>query len=277
MKKSIGLLVFLLWFLCQTNAQEIKLITYNIRLNTQADGVNAWPLRKEKFGNLLNQYNANIWCFQEVLHNQLIDLKAMLPEYSYVGVGRDDGKEAGEYSPIFYKNSLYQLVSSGTFWLSPTPNIVASKGWDAAITRICSWAQLEDRTTHKVFFVFNTHFDHIGKKARKESAKLILSKMNEVANDKPIVLAGDFNSEPCSKAYKTIAKNKIIPFTDSYSKQKDNCTFTGFKVNGGICKRIDFIFFNNYFEKITYLIITDNNGTYYPSDHLPVLTLLKFK
>ncbi len=101
--------------------------------------------------------------------------------------------------------------------------------------------------------------------------------MNEVANNKPIVLVGDFNSEPCSKAYKTIAKNKIIPFNDSYKKQKDNCTFTGFKVNGGIYKRIDFIFLNNYFEKINYQIITDNNGTYYPSDHLPVLTLLKFK
>ena len=183
MKKSIGLLAFFIWFSYQTNAQEIKLITYNIRLNTQADDVNAWPLRKEKFGNLLNQYNANIWCFQEVLHKQLIDLKAMLPEYSYIGVGRDDGKESGEYSPIFYKNSLYQLVSSGTFWLSPTPNVVASKGWDAAITRICSWAQLEDKTTHKVFFVFNTHFDHIGKKARKESAKLIFATMNELTND----------------------------------------------------------------------------------------------
>jgi endonuclease/exonuclease/phosphatase family metal-dependent hydrolase len=128
MKKSIGLLAFLIWFVCQINAQEIKLISYNIRYNNPADGVNAWPLRKEKFGILLNQYNANIWYFQEVLHNQLVDLKAMLPEFGYVGVGRDDGKEAGEYSPIFYKNSLYQLVSSGTFWLSPTPNVAASKG-----------------------------------------------------------------------------------------------------------------------------------------------------
>lgn len=277
MKKNIGLLAFLLWFLCQTNAQEIKLITYNIRYNNPADGVNAWPLRKEKFSNLLNKYNANIWCFQEVLNNQLVDLKTMLPEYSFVGVGRDDGIEAGEYSPIFYKNSLYQLVSSGTFWLSPTPNVVGSKGWDAAITRICSWAQLEDKTTHEVFFVFNTHFDHIGKKARKKSAKLILAKMNEVGNNKPIVLAGDFNSEPTSKAYKTIVKNKIIPFTDSYTQQKDNCTFTGFKVNGGICKSIDFIFLNNYFERKTCQIITDNDGNNYPSDHLPVLTVFNMK
>lgn len=277
MKKLLLIFTFLLLVLLNINAQQIKIITYNIRYNNTADGINSWPLRKAKVDTLLKQYPSNIWCFQEVLNNQLVDLKTMLPNYSYIGVGRDDGKENGEYSPIFYSDSLYVLVKSGTFWLSPTPSVIGSKGWDAAITRICTWVQLKDKQTDKLFFVFNTHFDHQGELARNESAKLILNKTNELGANFPILIVGDFNSEPNSNAYKTIINNKSNPFYDSHQNQKDNCTFTGFKVNAGICKHIDFIFFNKHFKLRKYFIISQNDGLNYPSDHLPVLSLFKMK
>ncbi len=277
MIKKLCFIILSVCVFTQLKAQQIKIVTYNIRYNNPADGENSWPLRKGKFDTLLNNLNADIWCFQEVLNSQLIDLKIILPNYSYTGVGRNDGKEAGEYSPIFYNDSLFELIHSGTFWLSATPNDTGSKGWDAAITRICSWAKLKHILSGKVFFVFNTHFDHVGVLARENSATLILTKMNELSNKEPIILAGDFNSEPTDKAYKNIIKNKIIRFKDSFIKQKENCTFTGFKVNGGICKRIDFIFINKYFKVKLFEIINQNDSKNYPSDHLPILTILKMK
>ena len=277
MIKQLCFLILCVCIFTQLKAQQIKIVTYNIRYNNAADGENSWPLRKGKFDTLLNNLNADIWCFQEVLNSQLIDLKVMLPNYSFAGIGRDDGKEAGEFSPIFYNDSLFELIQLGTFWLSATPNDTGSKGWDAAITRICTWVKLKHKLSGKVFFVFNTHFDHIGVNARENSAKLILTKMNELTNNEPIILAGDFNSEPTDKAYKNIIKNKIIRFKDSFIKQKFHCTFIGFKVNGGICKRIDFIFINKYFNVKFFEIINQNDGKNYPSDHLPVLTILNMK
>lgn len=271
------LFTILFAFIWKSQAQEIKVITYNIRYNNPADGENSWPLRKNSVNNIFQQYQADVWCLQEVLHSQLIDIQPLLSTYSWVGVGRDDGKEAGEYAPIFYKTDKYQLINSGTFWLSPTPTIAGSKGWDAALPRICTWVELKDKSSHKIFRVYNTHFDHQGKKARKESVKLILANIRMLADSLPILLAGDLNSEPCSKAYKMVLCNKKYGFKDSYQKQAKQCTFTGFKVNGSICKRLDFIFYNPSFHLVQYQIIQDTRGSYYPSDHLPVMAVFTLK
>lgn len=264
-------------FTAASKAQEIKVITYNIRYNNPADGENSWPNRKASVDSIFKQYDADVYCLQEVLHSQLLDLQSMLNGYSWVGVGRDDGKEAGEHSPIFYKANKYSLINSGTFWLSPTPTIAGSKGWDAALPRICTWVQLKNISNGKVFCVFNTHFDHQGKKARQESVSLILSTTRAVADSLPILFAGDLNSEPNSRAYKMILCNRKYGFTDSYRKQAGNCTFTGFKVNSSTCKRLDFIFYNNHFNLTQYHIIKNQRGIYYPSDHLPVMAILNLQ
>ncbi len=269
--------VFVL-FLQLSIAQEIKVITYNIRLDVASDGVNQWGKRTGSIKELLTKCNTDVLGIQEGLFNQMTDLQNMLPDYFYVGVGRDDGDKKGEFSAIFFRKSQFELVSSNTFWLSPTPEIPGSKGWDAAITRICSYAQVKVKSSGKSLFVFNTHFDHIGEKARKESAKLIVQKVAEIAKDGAVILTGDFNSDPSTKAFKTIIKNKFHPMKDSFVKSdKPDCTFTGFGVSSGVCKHIDFIFYDKLFEQISYQIIQNNNGTYYPSDHQPVESVLILK
>ncbi len=273
--RQLLFLFILTTFVGVNKAQEIKVITYNIRYNNPADGENSWPNRKVSVDSIFKQYQADVYCLQEVLHSQLLDVQSMLNEYSWVGVGRDDGKEAGEHSPIFYKTSKFQLINSGTFWLSPTPAVAGSKGWDAALPRICTWAQLKNINNGKVFVVFNAHFDHQGKKARQESVRLILATTRIVADSLPILFAGDLNSEPNSKAYKMILCNRKYGFTDSYQKQAGHCTFTGFKVNGSNCKRLDFIFYNTRFSLNQYQIIKNQRGLYYPSDHLPVMAILQ--
>jgi endonuclease/exonuclease/phosphatase family metal-dependent hydrolase len=256
-------------------AQEIKVITYNIRLDVASDGVNQWGKRIGSIKSLLEKSNPDILCIQEGLFNQMNDLQNMLPDYFYVGVGREDGDKKGEFSAIFFRKNKFDLISSNTFWLSPTPEIPGSKGWDAAITRICSYGQVKIKSSGKSLFVFNTHFDHIGVKARKASAKLIIQKVAEIAKDEAVILTGDLNSDPSTKAFKTIVKNRVHPLKESFVKSdKRDCTFSGFEVASTKCKHIDFIFYDRIFEQRNYQIITDNNGLYYPSDHMPVESIL---
>ena len=171
---------------------EVKVMSYNIRLNVESDGENKWDFRKDRVANLINYYEPDFIGGQEVTHGQLIDLTDRLPNYSFIGVGRDDGKEKGEYSCIFYKKEKYKLLQQSTFWLSPTPDSI-SKGWDAAIVRVCTYGLFKDIKTKKQFWVFNTHFDHIGKEARLESSKLIVEQIKRLnTKNYPVILSGDF-------------------------------------------------------------------------------------
>ena len=262
MQKRFILLTILVLILSESTAQ-FKVMTYNIRYDNAGDSINQWSNRKEKMRTLLKKYDADIIGFQEALSNQVDDLQSMLLNYSYVGIGRDDGKTKGEYAPVFFRNDKYELLSNNTFWLSPTPFVAGSIGWDAAITRICTWVKLKDKTTGKMFFVFNTHFDHIGDTARLMSAQLIIRKINELAEGLPVIVTGDFNSEPSDKGYKTIIKSKKPKLSDTFSKDISpaaSCTFKGFSVNSNICKRIDYIFFSKPFLKTDFKIIDDNDG-----------------
>nr|MBP6288037.1 endonuclease/exonuclease/phosphatase family protein [Ferruginibacter sp.] len=179
------------------NAQtEIKVMSFNIRLDVKSDGENWWEKRKDKVAGLMNYYEADFIGAQEVLHHQLTYLKDNLNGYDYLGVGRDDGREAGEYSCIFYKKDKYTVVQQSTFWLSPTPDI-PSKGWDAALNRVCSYGLFKNNKTKQLIWVLNTHFDHMGKVARLESAKLIIKKISELNTQHyPVIVSGDFNSRP---------------------------------------------------------------------------------
>jgi endonuclease/exonuclease/phosphatase family metal-dependent hydrolase len=256
-------------------SQSLKVMSYNLRLDTPDDGVNQWPKRRDKVVALITKYNPDIIGVQEALHHQLQDLLKLLPDYSYCGVGRDDGKEKGEYSAILFRNSRFGLLDTKTFWLSEKMDIPGSKSWDAAITRIYTIGKLYDRETKKEFLMVNTHFDHIGKVARANSAlmmKAYLAGMRAEGSTLPVIVSGDFNSEPTEEPYlNMIDEKKEFILYDSRPVGSTAGTFCGFKVGGITCKTIDFIFHTKEWVPRSYNVITDNDGTYYPSDHLPVL------
>lgn len=283
MKFPLLFIVFLSIHCSMIAGSGWNIMTYNLRYNNPGDGENQWTKRIQKVDALLQKYQPDLLGIQEGLADMILDLKKMrsLKGFEIVGVGREDGKEKGEYSAICFSGTKFKQLSSGTFWLSPTPDSVGSIGWDAALTRICTWIKLEERKGGKQFFVFNTHFDHIGEKAREESAKLIVQKISELAGSLPVVLMGDFNSEPSQKGYQSIVMNSIHPLHDTHDvaaerRESDDCTFKGFQVKSSICKRIDFIFTDDHFKIEQYTIIDDNDGINYPSDHKPILSKLVF-
>ncbi|MCX6200399.1 MAG: endonuclease/exonuclease/phosphatase family protein [Bacteroidetes bacterium] len=269
---------FLFFFLSFYVDAQINVMTYNIRNSHAADGVNKWNKRKQSLANVVLKMSPDILSTQEVLENQRKDLIKMLPAYDVFGVGRNNGKHAGEHSAIFYKREKYEIITGGNFWLSETPNLPGSKSWDAAITRICSWVKLKDKQTYDEIYVFNTHFDHRGNIARTKSASLLRYMIDSIADDKPVIVAGDFNFKPDSEGYtEMISENHKINFSDAYSANAPDYTDCGFEVSSKKCSRIDYIFFSKHFIKDSYTLHTDNNGTYYPSDHLTISVALRIK
>jgi endonuclease/exonuclease/phosphatase family metal-dependent hydrolase len=268
------------------DAQTVKVMTYNIRLDTEADGINQWKNRTQKVSDLIKKSDPDVLGVQEAMHNQIMDLKNNLPAYAFVGVGRDDGKEKGEYSAIFYKKDKYEVLQQNTFWLSETPEVAGSKSWDAAITRVATWALMKENASEKVFLLLNTHFDHIGKEARKHSAEMIKAWLKGYAaggsfsgkfDALPILVTGDFNSEPNEEPYQVIINGNAVALFDSRPAGSTTGTFCSFKVNSMQCKTIDYIFHSNHWLVNQYQVIQDNDGAYYPSDHLPVMATLQLK
>jgi len=279
MKKPILTLILLSAFILAGFAQKpMNIITYNIRYNTPSDKENAWPNRRTAVLDLLKFHKADIFSVQEALYDQIMDLKDGMSGFDYVGVGRDDGNINGEFSAIYYNSNRYALIENGTFWLSETPKI-PSKSWDAALNRICTWARLKEKETRKSFYIFNTHFDHKGVKARKESALLILKKIDEISGRKdPVILTGDFNLTPEEKPLILIRQklkdarqiSKTIP-------QGPIGTFNGFDFASKLENRIDYIFVNKVIDVKKYTVLTDSKDNHYPSDHLPVLVEIQMK
>ncbi|MBL0146386.1 MAG: endonuclease/exonuclease/phosphatase family protein [Chitinophagaceae bacterium] len=259
--------------------QEIKVMSYNIRLDVKNDGENWWEVRKDRVAALMNYYEADFIGGQEVQHHQLQYLLSKLTTYSFVGVGRDDGKEAGEYSCIFYRKDKYKVLKQSTFWLSPSPDSVG-KGWDAAYNRVCSYGLFKDKKTKKKFWVFNAHLDHIGKQARLESVKLITKKVSKVLlqNNLPVIITGDFNSKPNEEPAQymsTVFLNaRNICTTQPYGSED---TWNGFQFDKKPDGCIDYIFVNNKMEVSKFATITDSYDKKYPSDHFPILATLKIK
>ncbi len=258
----------------------MKVATFNLRLNIAWDSANAWPHRKEMVRDLIQYHQFDVFGVQEALIDQMKDLDAM-GTHAHVGVGRNDGKEGGEFSAIFYNKEKYELIKSGNFWLSPTPE-VPSKGWDAAYIRICTWAQLVEKTSGKAFYFFNTHFDNEGVQARENSAKMILEKIHQLADQHtPVIITGDFNSNPATSAYGTIVQQfsdaKLVSHTKPYGPDS---TFQDFKYHNWtkVVKegRIDFIFINKNIEVLNYGVLTDAKDLRFPSDHFPVVSTIRF-
>jgi endonuclease/exonuclease/phosphatase family metal-dependent hydrolase len=254
------------------------IMTWNIRLDTPYDGDNAWMYRKASFCEHLSEENADIIGFQEVLNSQLIDLQDCLSGYSYVGVGRADGKQGGEYSPVFFRLDRFTLIESGTTWLSNTPNIPGSVGWDAALERIVSWAKLADKKTGDTMVVMNTHFDHVGQKARENSALLMLELAKKLAPGSPLIIMGDLNADPDNPAYKRFISAGLIDariVATGFEGQR--ATYTGFDDDPVNDALIDFILHSPHFETIDYVVRPVNNRGQYLSDHLPVVAKLVIK
>jgi endonuclease/exonuclease/phosphatase family metal-dependent hydrolase len=255
--------------------EEIRVASYNLRLNNTGDGVNAWPNRKENVKALILYHDFDIFGTQEGFIGQLKDLCEM-EAYAYYGKGREDGKEEGEHSAIFYKKGRFELLRSGDFWLSEKPD-VPGRGWDArCCNRICSWAKFRDMNTQREFYFFNVHFDHEGAVARRESGKLMVKKIREIAADAPAICTGDFNSTPETEqiqAMQTVLSDaRTVSQMPPYGPAE---TFNGFKFDAPLQKRIDYIFVDKRFTVLKYAVLTDAKDQRYPSDHLPVVADVK--
>ena len=255
----------------------VELISYNIRMNTSGDGEHAWPHRKADVFNLLKFHRADIFGVQEALPGQMDDLERAFPGFAYEGVGRDDGKREGEFSAVFYNLSRFKKQQGGTFWLSETPG-ECSFGWDAACRRVCSWIQLEEKSSGKTLFVFNTHFDHVGETARARSAELILKKIKEINPEgRPAVLCGDFNLPPESVPIgKITGKMKDAFVVSELPAHGSVATFHGFTYDTPPRNRIDYVFVSEGIRVLRYGGLTDSRDRKFFSDHLPVLVTLEF-
>ena len=274
-----GMLLSLLFVNTSTGQRKketpFTVITYNIRMNTPSDGVNAWPLRKDKVAALLKFHQADIFNVQEALPEQMDDLVSLFPDFDHVGVGRDDGVRKGEHMAVFFRKTRFEKVNDGMFWLSETPD-KPGFGWDAVCNRTVTWIKLKDKITKKSFYVFDTHFDHRGMKAREESAKLILKSIKEINKENlPLILTGDLNLTKNSVPVQSILKElndamdkTLIPH---YGPEG---TSGGFDVKV-LPGKIDYIFINDKVTVLRHGNLSDSFGLFYPSDHLPVLAEVK--
>ena len=254
-------------------AQKLTIGTYNIRYDNPKDTGNLWVDRAPVVVSLILFHDFDVFGTQEGYKNQLDDIINALPQYIYYGVGRNDGKDAGEHSAIFYKKDEFNLLNKGDFWLSQTPD-KPGLGWDATCcNRICSWVYLQHKKSGKKFYFFNAHFDHQGVQARKESSKLILQKINDIAGNSPVLFTGDLNGSHTSEWYQAIATSGKLK--DTYKEVKypyaNNASFNGFGSTKGSTDIIDHIFITNHFTVSKWGVLTDTYDGKYPSDHFPVL------
>lgn len=255
----------------QAGSVQIRVASYNLRMDTERDGINAWPFREQAVIALLRFHDLEIIGTQEGFLHQVQALTRN-GVYEAFGAGRDDGKQAGEHAAILYKAERFQLLDGGNFWLSETPDI-PSLGWDATCChRVTSWVQLKELHSGKVFFVFNTHFDHQGVEARTQSSKLLLQKIQQIAGNYPVICLGDFNSTPETSQIQEIT----TVLQDAYQASLEppygpRGTFNGFKWEAEMKDRIDYVFLSSHFTVLRYATLIDAKDQKFPSDHLPVV------
>jgi endonuclease/exonuclease/phosphatase family metal-dependent hydrolase len=272
-------LTFALIFIFAENlsAQTHQFATFNVRYANPNDTGNLWEDRIPHVLSLIQFHKIGLFGTQEGLSHQVKQMSEGL-SYEYLGVGRDDGAEKGEYTAILFDPKQFKLEDSGTFWLSPTPD-TPSKGWDAALNRICSWGRFKDNKGKK-FYIFNVHYDHIGQQAREESSKLVVAKVKEInSKNLPVILMGDFNVTPDNPAYTTITSDsnwkdaRLVSKIPAYGPKGTFSAFDWDRMPDGI---IDHVFVQGKIQVIRHGILTDNYGKKYPSDHFPVMVEIEF-
>lgn len=287
--KFIALLCFLLHVSIAAFAQSLYVGEFNIR-NTNAKDAAAgdgWERRCPVVCDILKVEAFDVFGMQEVLHSQLEDVCAALPQYACIGGGRNDGKTAGEYSPICYRTERIKCLDSGMFWLSETPEVVGSKGWDAKYPRICTWGHFKDKKTGKKFWMFNLHMDHRGVEARKQSALLVMDRIRTMCGKQPYILLGDFNVNQYNPIYPMMMESGL--FQDSYdvaqTRFAPNGSMNHFKSDFYTDSRIDHVLLAPSFTVLDYALLTyvywteEESGKYrlrLPSDHYPVGVHVKF-
>jgi endonuclease/exonuclease/phosphatase family metal-dependent hydrolase len=261
--------------------KTINVMSFNIRYDNPNDRDNAWTNRKEMVAETIRFHKIDIAGLQEALLHQVRDLETLLPEYNWFGVGREDGREEGEFTPVFYLRSRFKILCQSFFWLSDTPDR-PGKAWDAACPRIATWAKIKDRYAGKIFFLFNTHLDHMGETARIKSAELLLKKINKLAEENPIILTGDFNCTEKEQPYKILTSgiDQLSGLSDTYYLTKfkpygSTQTFNGYRDAIHPDLRIDFIFVGKTDEVFRCGIISERWDGSFVSDHNAVLTELK--
>ncbi|HLP17642.1 MAG TPA: endonuclease/exonuclease/phosphatase family protein [Bacteroidota bacterium] len=270
--------IILIFTGARPTSAPLRVMTFNIRWNNPDDEANKWENRRANLVSMIRFHKADLVGLQEAKKEQLDYIMAELPEYGWYGVGRDDGTEAGEYSAVIYRKARFDTLATATFWCSETPER-PGMGWDAACPRVVTYGKMKDRTSGKIFYMFNTHLDHMGEIARVESAKLIKNRMQSLGTSQPIILTGDFNSPPASPAYAIItapAAGSGVTLVDSrvISAQKHHGpagTFTDFKVDAKPLEPIDFIFVKKGMSVLSHGTLSDSFDGFLPSDHYPVL------
>ena len=260
--------------LINSNHMPIKVMTYNIRYANEQDGENKWANRKSHLMAFINEKSPDFLGLQEALQSQVDAIDAACTDYQWIGVGREDGDTKGEYASIFYRKDKFQVLELGTFWLSETPEIIGTKGWDAALPRVATWARFQQPYTDKRYLVVNTHFDHKGRWARQKSARLILKKVNELKEKGDLVIImGDFNITPRDEVYRVMTQNSGFADTKDLSKYPPlgpRGTFNGFK-KVHAQQRIDYIFTPPLTNILSYQVFQPKYDNKQVSDHYPVM------
>ncbi len=272
---GIGLLTMLS---LEAAAQEMRVMSYNIRYKNSIDSINGWEHRKANVAALIKYHQADIVGVQEAQASQMADMEKMLSEYGWSGEPRIEGPGA-ETAAVFYKKDRFNLLDSGTFWFSETPDVKHSKSWDAMYPRTVSWVKLKDKKTKKEFFFFNTHLDHRGEIARQQSAEVLNARVKAIAGSRPVIVTGDFNSTPTSIAYQKLMEGGILKDALDLSETPHYGpvnTSSGFTVKTTpIRARIDYVFVTPAIRVLQHATLTDQQEGRYYSDHLPVIAVLQ--
>lgn len=276
MKKLLFLLTLTAAVSCNT-PQELAVMTLNMRYDNPEDGMNNWRFRRERIAGVIKAQEVDVLGTQELLSNQFNDLSGLLTGYQGVGVGRLDGAESGEYCAVFFRKDRFTLLDSGTFWLSETPEVVGSLGWDGACERIATWVVLRDRDGRELFFI-DTHLDHVGQVARDEGVSLLMKRIETLSGGRPVILTGDFNSEPGSSVVAHVQKDGVLRDAKAIAAQRSGTDWS-FSDFGQIPEAerplLDYIFVSGDIEAVRYEVLPDTFDGGYVSDHAPVMAVVK--
>lgn len=276
MKRLIYLLAAVAFTACGS-ATSLSVMTFNMRYDNPEDGQNNWRFRRERIAGVIKAQEVDVLGTQELLSNQFDDLSGLLTGYQGVGVGRLDGAESGEYCAVFFRKDRFTLLDSGTFWLSETPEVVGSLGWDGACERIATWVVLRDRDGRELFFI-DTHLDHVGQVARDEGVSLLMKRIETLSGGRPVILTGDFNSEPGSSVVAHVQKDGVLRDAKAIAQQRSGTDWS-FSDFGQIPEAerplLDYIFVSGDIEAVRYEVLPDIFDGGYVSDHAPVMAVVK--
>ena len=261
-----------------TTKEVLKIATFNLRMDTPSDGENAWFHRKDMVNDLIRFYGFDLFGTQEGFTHQLNDI-LRLSDYRFIGVGRDDGKDAGEHCAIFYRSDRFKVLDQGDFWLSEHPE-KPGRGWDGTCcNRICTWGKFEDLKNHKQFYFFNVHYEYEGDVARRESSNLMISRIKSIAGNQPVFLTGDFNAFPTEEPIRILNDSGFL--NDSYKITKEApfgpvCTYHGYDSTIKTEERLDYIWVTDSIQIDKYGVLTNTLYGHTPSDHFPVMVVAEF-